>query len=679
MTVVCSLLFASASALARPSDPNPENFALERRALAVADLSAPTLAGQPANRAVALEKCKDAKPDGMCGRVTVPLDRSDPSLGTVDLFFEFFAHRDPGPATSAILITEGGPGFSVTQDSFIGPFYRDLFDPLMDTRDLILLDQRGVGRSDAVDCPNLQHARGPIRAALRECGEQLGAAANLYASDNVALDIEAVRAALEIDKLDFYGGSNAAQDIQAYAARFPQHLRSAVLDSPVTSIGTDPFDSLSSKAWLRAAKLICKRSEACSSEPHKARETIVWLARLLRENPLEGVGHDAAGRKRRVRVTEGFLLWTLLGNDSGAYLAPSEVVGAAEALRGHGDERPLLRLAAEAAGPFFGDEGKPTQFSAGESFARYCTDVPMPWDKAGSRDERLAQYESRRAALPSSFVAPFSVDAWLVPLPIGPLGPDPCLDWPAPDPNVPTPVPPGAKLPGDVPALILAGDVDLATPVAFARLINQAWPNSHLVQLENGAHHTAVPISGRFDCAGKIILNFIADLDPGNTGCRSDVPTLWPAVGRFPKTAGQARQAQSAQGDESTLRDRRVSTVAAATVTDAIRRTFTEGNQGFGVGLRGGTFEASFSDTGAEFELQRARFARNVSVTGEVLYGFEDEVIDADVKVRASHGESGTLHITGIWFPFFPDHVATSLEIDGRLDGHRVNVRVPAT
>ncbi len=34
-----------------------------------------------------LEPCKEAKPDGMCGTVTVPLDRSDPSRGTIDVFF----------------------------------------------------------------------------------------------------------------------------------------------------------------------------------------------------------------------------------------------------------------------------------------------------------------------------------------------------------------------------------------------------------------------------------------------------------------------------------------------------------------------------------------------------------------------------------------------------------------
>jgi pimeloyl-ACP methyl ester carboxylesterase len=645
--------------------------------LLVAAPAAASDAAQPGPKP-RLESCKEAKPDGMCGTVTVPLDRTDPSKGTIDIFFLFFPHRDPGPASSAILVTEGGPGLSVTQDQFLRDFYPDIFEPVMDTRDLILLDQRGVGKSGAINCPKLQHAAGPIRKAIRGCGEQLGATASLYASDNVALDIEAVRSALGIDLLDFYGGSNAAVEIQAYAARFPQHLRSAVLDSPVSSIVPNPFDVYSARGWLRAAKLICSRSGSCSAEHRNTERAIAWLAKRLRRHPLEGVGRDASGERHEVRVTEGVMLWSLLGSDAGGHVAPSEIGAAAQALR-RGDRRPLLRLAAENSGPFFGDEGKAIQFSAGESFARYCNDNPMPWDKSAARSVRKEQYEAARAALPSDTFRPFSVSAWLAPVPIGPLGPDACIDWPAPFYDIPSPIPVGAQLPGNVPALVLTGDIDLSTVSSTARLLADAWPNSNLVKIRNAAHHTATPLGGRYECADAIIVAFIADLAPGHTGCASKVGSVLPAVGRFAEKASQARQAARARGDHSTATGRRVTTVAVAAVTDAIRRNFLFGNAGPGVGLRGGKFEVRLNDAGNGIvgELDKVRFARDVAVSGRVRYGFESEVLRATVKVRGPHGERGRLRISGLWFAFF--HDASTFAVHGTLGRHRISLRVPAT
>ena len=134
--------------------------------------------------------CQEA-PDGRCGRVKVPLDRAHPSRGTIPIFFEYFRHRAPGPTKRAILTTEGGPGGSITQGSSIGPLFLDAFGPLLRSRDLILLDQRGVGRSGAIDCEQVQHdfdwGSPRIYGNVRACGRQLGSAASLYGSGDVAL------------------------------------------------------------------------------------------------------------------------------------------------------------------------------------------------------------------------------------------------------------------------------------------------------------------------------------------------------------------------------------------------------------------------------------------------------------------------------------------------------------
>ena len=370
-------------------------------------------------------------------------------------------------------------------------------------------------------------------------------------------------------------------------------------------------------------------------------------------------------------------MWSMLGNDFGGFTAPSELGAAADALR-HGDRVPLLRLAAEAPARSSATRASRPSFSTGDNFARFCNDFPMPWDKSGTREQRLAQFEAARPRCRRNAFAPFSIDAWLAPVPIGPIGPDICIDWPAPTYDIPPPIPPGAQLPGNVPALVLIGDVDLSTPPATARWLADAWPNSTLVEIRNAGHHTATPLSAREICADPIIVRFIANLKASKTGCAKDVFPMWAAVGRFAETAAEARQARRARGDDSTALQRKIATVAAAAVTDAFRRIFMQSGPNVGRGLRGGSFETDFSQQGPESELDNVRFARDVAVSGDALYRFEDETIHADVKVRGPAGEDGHLRIHGAWFSFY-NKPATSFKLRGRLGGHEVALRVPAS
>src|SRR5262249_30564917 len=151
--------------------------------------------------------------------------RSHPAAGTIPIFFAVVPHSDPGPALGTILASSGGPGIATTGDGRF-PF---IFNGLQDERDVLLIDLRGTGRSGAIDCPDAQHGIGEERDAVRACGAQLGAAASRYGSADRAEDVEAVRAALGIPKLDYYGISAGGITVEAYAARHPDRLRSVIL------------------------------------------------------------------------------------------------------------------------------------------------------------------------------------------------------------------------------------------------------------------------------------------------------------------------------------------------------------------------------------------------------------------------------------------------------------------
>ena len=637
-------------------------------------------------RGAHLFKCK-ATPGGLCGTLEVPLDRTDPSHGKVRLFFQYYPHTAKGRANEAIMLSEGGPGYSVTETQFESPFYHDTFAPLLKHRDLIMLDQRGVGRSDAIDCKGLQHraeyGSSAIVRRVQGCAQQLGGKASLYGSGSVALDMEAVRRALGIQKLDLYGGSYAAQDVQSYALRYPRHVRVAVLDSPFSASlfdspdsPLDVFGTDLAAAGPRVADLLCSRSQSCSEERPDAHDDIAWLAQRLRNQPLVGTGTDAEGNRHQVRVTEGFLGWNILQSDAGGYAAPNEIAAAAASLRA-GDAVPLLRLAAENASES-GDSGPAKVFSDGDNSARVCTDESrLPWSKSASVKQRFAQYRQAKSALPANQFGPFSVDGWLA-RPPSPLGPDPCIGWAKPKGRVPAAVPSQAKFPANVPALVITGDIDLSIPPADSKPLTQLWPNSDYVEIEDAGHHTFFQA---MSCADPIIVHFIADRTPGDTSCAQhfgdrDQNSL-PGVGRFPVTAAGAVEATPASGDQSTATDRKVATVATAAVTDAIQRGFMQQEPTKGVGLRGGTFKPSFNQSNIAVKLSGARFASDVAVSGTAKYLFSSQAINAPVTVDGPGGEDGALTVKGVWFGFGVP--TTVLRVTGTLGGRNVSVTVPAS
>src|SRR4051794_490571 len=87
-------------------------------------------------------------PGADCGTLTVPLDRSAVVPGKVKLFFE----RDRvegGDKNATVAVFPGGPGAATT---VYGGSFLDDFGKRRGKHDLLLLDQRGTGRSGYLNC-----------------------------------------------------------------------------------------------------------------------------------------------------------------------------------------------------------------------------------------------------------------------------------------------------------------------------------------------------------------------------------------------------------------------------------------------------------------------------------------------------------------------------------------------
>ena len=601
-------------------------------------------------------------PGALCGTVEVPRDRSAPDGATFAVAYELYLHTGSGAAVSAIMANPGGPGQATTDLRF---FYLYAFEPLLVDHDLLLVDDRGRGRSGAVDCPDVQHATSDWFGNLRRCADSLAAAGTLddYATGDVADDAEAVRAALGYDKIDYYGVSSGAVDVEAYALRYPQHLRSIVLDSPWTSQNyTVDTNTMMRDPLLDRIRLICRRSVACRRSLADPVAPIAWLARRLAAAPLRGTGRDADGVEHAIVLDEAGLIARLLADDSAGFLNQGELAAATVAYE-HGDRAPLLRLAAEMDYGWPADAGDAASFSVGDAFAVMCSEQDWQWDRAAAVPERRAQYAAYVRATPTRAIAPFSRAGYFEAQRELYSSGDTCIEWPATHANLP--VPAAATYP-HVPTLVLTSDLDLIRPVS-ERTVAPRWPDGRLVVVHGIGHATL----GWNDCTLGTVRRFMAALDAGDTSCADTPATAWWAVGRFPERVADARRARRALGDRSRGGDRRAATVAVATVVDAVKRTLRSSGEAPVPGLRGGASTATWSDEGTlALDLDGARFARDLAVTGAATWG-ADGALAADVVVRGA--ASGSLHLEGA---VLGAPAAATFRVTGMLAGRRLVVVV---
>jgi pimeloyl-ACP methyl ester carboxylesterase len=617
-----------------------------------------------------LEPCSTV-PDAVCGHVLVPLDRSRPDGDRVAIGFAVYRHADESrPAEGTIFVTNGGPGGSATQAG--RDYALSIYGALLDRRDLVLIDYRGEGLSAPIDCPWLQRGAIDLYAAFAACGERLGPRADLYGSADVAEDVEAVRAALGVDRFDYHGGSYAGADVQAYAVRHPGRLRSVVLDSPVAATGFDPWWTSRVTASARVVTRLCRRSRTCRRDHPHAAADLAWLARRLHRQPVDGTAADALGEAHDLHVDEAALA-ELAQLDTGGFSAQTELAAAAGSLR-RGDALPLLRLAAEGDRPFRDTAGGPdrTLFSSGLNAARPCTDRRFQWDPAAPFRMRLRQYEAARAALSPRRFAPFSVAAWTASPPQG-QQPDPCIRWPAPSHRIAPGVPAGVTVRG-VPALVLSGDLDTDVATEESLKVRRVFPAARVVHVLGSGHLTAAGFDG--PCVQRVIRRFVVHLSPGSTGCTRTPAFAYPAVGRFPRTAAEARPASAipGAGDESAASDRRIAATVVATVVDGIRRALiADAPNAHGRGLRGGVVRSDSDPSGPLVEMRGDRFAGDVAVSGHARVDLATGALVADVAL-SSPTVDGKVHVGGVLFR--PGH--HGLRVDGSIDGRRVVAGVPA-
>jgi pimeloyl-ACP methyl ester carboxylesterase len=575
-----------------------------------------------------------------------PWEPGNPAAGKVRVGFAFVPARH-GPAIGTVVPHEGGPGYSTTGT---GSSYAAMFGPLLDRRNLLLVDQRGTGLSEPIHCPALQDLRMAYRVAAGKCGRKLGDRADDYSSALSADDLAAVIRKLKLGKVDVYGDSYGTFFMQVFAGRHPELVRSVVLDSAYPTYGESAFYPTQGPAMNRAFEAVCRQSFDCRNQGLPFSDALDAVLAKVRVKPWRGGAYDADGVRMRVTVTARNLVTVAFG----ATYTPAFYRELTAALRSalDGDRKPLLRLIAEATGGGT-DAGSAYYYSEGLDAAVACHDYPQLYDMTSPPGAaRETQYAAALDGADPATYAPFSVHeyadsdwetlSW-------------CTQWPtAPASNPAGPVvPPGGSY-AEVPVLVLSGELDSITTAAEGDLVTSQWPNARHVVVANSFHVTAVGDTDR--CAVLILRAFVAEPSaPLRQGCAKGVPPVR-TQGFFPERLGPSAPVE------------RVAKLTALTVADLQDRWWNN-YSGHGVGLRGGTFTYTGD---VAFRLASYSLVKGLAVSGTATWDRYGETMTVSLRIR-THGRTGTLR--GTWDTRRPHARAV---LTGMFDGARVRASFPA-
>ncbi len=575
-----------------------------------------------------------------CGRLVRALDPSGRISGTLDIYFEYYVARGTNPKHEALVATEGGPGYPATESR---DEYLRLFEPFRADHDVIIMDNRGTGKSAAIDCAALQKAPSLSIKNIGECGEQLGARAAFFSTTYAVDDLEAVLAELGEGAVDLYGDSYGTFFAQVFAVRHPLRLRSVVLDGAYPLNGPEvAWYKNYAPAMRDKFNQACERSVVCKNIPGPSMEHIQLALDRLRTHAGLGEGPDADGITRHFTVNASTLAIVLFGSAPPlATLREGDAAARAYAL---GDALPLLRLMAESSVSVDSRDATqdPKQYSEGLAAAVTCQDMPQIFDMRLAPAQRVISrdqiFDKHRRANPDSF-APFTLDEYRgMPLDYAYL--EQCVSWPRVGEQLP------AFREGEVHGfpriaiLVLSGEFDNITSVAEGAAAAAQFSLGHQVVLRNSFHVNALP-HARSDCGVKIARQFIRSLQPGDITCAQEIAPLRLAPS-FAMDYAAVMPATALVGNQVSQSGLQVAAASLATCGDLLARLVAN-TSGQGVGLRGGHFTVRHDSLGLHATLDRIRWTHDLEVTGNLDVDLQGDGGVVRLDVRTDDGVSAKI------------------------------------
>ena len=240
---------------------------------------------------IALSSCPlpDLERPAQCGELEVFEDRTAGTGRTIRLGVAVIPPDGSDTLPDPVFVLVGGPGQGAIENAAT---YARYLDPLLRSRALVFVDQRGTGRSNPLRCDLYSGPAGALGDfmpldAVRACRDSLQTRADLrlYGTELAADDLDVVRRALGYEQINLEGASYGTRLGLLYLKRHGAHVRSAVLRSvspPWTRLPLHFADD--SKAAFDSLVAACNAESACMKAfPRLRAELDSVLARLERK------------------------------------------------------------------------------------------------------------------------------------------------------------------------------------------------------------------------------------------------------------------------------------------------------------------------------------------------------------------------------------------------------------
>lgn len=419
--------------------------------------------------------------EARCGTLGVPLDRGRPNGEKLALHVAVVPALNRRSSSAPLFLLAGGPGqgaadMYVAQSAAFSRINRD--------HDIVLVDQRGTGRSNPLVCEYPEDWQEPadplpaLRQATQACLGKYGDRVRFYTTSIAVQDLDAVRAALGYPQIDLYGASYGTRVAQLFMRRFPMRTHAAILDGvtyPEQIIGPDTPKDAEHALQLIVAR--CEASRPCAAAyPDLQQELDALLKQfgpqrvgLTLDDPNDGTPQQLDFTHYIFVAALRFLSYSA----TQASLMPVLIHRAA-----HGALAPL------AAQTVMSTRQVSEQLAAGMQYSVLCTE-----------DAPFIAAATDRAALAKTYQGTDQIDAMLEICKLWPRGPmDEDLHSP---------------LHSDVPTLLLSGEADPVTPPADAERAARGLTFKRLLVLAGEGHGQL-----NVGCVPRLMAMFLNSADP---------------------------------------------------------------------------------------------------------------------------------------------------------------------
>ena len=413
--------------------------------------------------------------DVECGYLTVPENRSLAESPWIELAVAIVYAPDGAEAevNAPVVYLAGGPGGSALDDFAADPESWDY--PFLQTRDLILIDQRGTGHSlPSLDCPEFQTAddgENPDQLCFDRLAAE-GIDLSAYNTRENAADVTALRKALDIDEWDLLGISYGTRLALEIMRNHPDGVRSVILDSPFPPNVDVPVEEVYSMTDALSELFVdCERDTYCSETyPDLENVFLDTVQRLNEDGTAEIYGDDLV-----------FALSSTFSDTSLIPLLPYVIYEVA-----NDNFEALGEIAAEdgASRRIYQDQDPDFSDSEGMYNSVICSDeyIDGDYDRVESVVVGTIPEELEGALLQSVFDLTQLCSYW---------NPMDTVD--------------NTAVASDIPVLVLSGRYDVATPPSWAELTTATLRSAYLFVFPGAGHSLLSSV----ECAINIAADFL--------------------------------------------------------------------------------------------------------------------------------------------------------------------------